>query len=181
MSVIYARAAARGLTLGHHSCSCCDSSSFCQAEIILAGGCLEGYRVHTADRADGVSVLLDDELQNIPDVPCPLNRANVILCFCRWHLRCHTGQLTQPGRQSQHAKQRAMFPSSPPLPFLGDLSVSLCFLQGLRGSAEGWEGEGNLVSDAHHLLRLFICPLSSRKGCHFLSARPLYSRTKLKG
>lgn len=30
---------------------------------------------------------------------------------------------------------------------------SVCvFSQGLRGSAEGWEEEGNPVSDAHHLL-----------------------------
>lgn len=96
-----------------------------------------------------------------------LHTEPISCCFCGWHLRCPFGQLTQPGRQSQHAEQRAVFLSPNPA-FLEDLSLSLCFLQGLRGSAEGWEGEGNLVSEAHHLPGLFTCPLSSWNLTFFL-------------
>lgn len=39
-----------------------------------------------------------------------------------------------------------------------DLFSLLVFSQGLQGSAEGWEEEGNLVSEANHLLFLFIPP-----------------------
>lgn len=37
-----------------------------------------------------------------------------------------------------------------------DLFFLLVFSQGLQGSAEGWEEEGNLVSETNHLLYLFI-------------------------
>ncbi len=44
-----------------------------------------------------------------------------------------------------------------PAVLLWKIYCSVCvFSQGLQGSVEGWEGEGNLVSDTHHLLCLFI-------------------------
>lgn len=44
-----------------------------------------------------------------------------------------------------------------PVVLIWRISCSVCvFSQGLRESVEGWEGEGNLVSDAYHLLCLFI-------------------------
>lgn len=51
-----------------------------------------------------------------------------------------------------------------PAVLIWGIYCSVCvFSQGLQESVEGWEEEGNLVSDAHHLLCLFISPLSSWK------------------
>lgn len=56
-----------------------------------------------------------------------------------------------------------MLGCSPLIPavLIWGIYCSVCvFSQGLQESVEGWEEEGNLVSDVHHLLCLFISPFS---------------------